>query len=98
MNPKLWGQVAHVVDGKEAHDRPTYWQPVKFAVKKEPEINFDEAKKAPKPGDIKWPSGWSMPPKHSQVNALGVIRWDISSAITTHFGIEIKTHYHLIPE
>ena len=24
MNPKLRGQVAHVVDGKAAHDRPTY--------------------------------------------------------------------------
>ena len=32
-----------------AHDRPTYWQLVKFAVEKEAEINFDEAKKAPKP-------------------------------------------------
>ena len=32
-----------------AHDRPTYWQLVKFAVKKEAEINFDEAKKALKP-------------------------------------------------
>ena len=32
-----------------AHDRPTYWKFVKFAVKKEAEINFDEAKKAPKP-------------------------------------------------
>ena len=49
MNPKLWGQVAHVVNGKVAHDRPTYWQLVKFAVEKEVEINFDEAKKAPKP-------------------------------------------------
>ena len=49
MNPKLWGQVAHVVDGKAARDRPTYWQLVKFAVKKEAETNFDEAKKALKP-------------------------------------------------
>ena len=49
INPKLWGQVVHVVYGKAAHDRPTYWQLVKFAVKKEAEINFDEAKKAPKP-------------------------------------------------
>ena len=49
MNPKLRGQVAHVVNGKAACDRPTYWQLVKFAVKKEAEINFDEAKKAPKP-------------------------------------------------
>ena len=24
MNPKLWGQVAHVVDSKVVHDRPTY--------------------------------------------------------------------------
>ena len=46
MNPKLRGQVAHVVDGKAACDRPTYWQLVKFAVEKEAEINFDEAKKA----------------------------------------------------
>ena len=49
MDPKLWDQVAHVVNGKVAHDRPTYWQLVKFAVGKEAEINFDEAKKAPKP-------------------------------------------------
>ena len=49
MNPKVQGQVAHVVNGKVAHDRPTYWQLVKFAVKKEAEINFDEAKKALKP-------------------------------------------------
>ena len=49
MNPKLRGQVAHVVDDKAAHDRPTYWQLVKFAVEKEAEINFDKAKKAPKP-------------------------------------------------
>ena len=48
MNPKLWGRVAHVVNGKVAHDGPTYWQLVKFAVEKEAEINFDEAKKAPK--------------------------------------------------
>ena len=41
--------MAHIVNGKAAHDRPTYWQLVKFAVKKEAEINFDEAKKAPKP-------------------------------------------------
>ena len=46
MNPKLCSRVAH---GKVAYDRPTYWQLVKFAVKKETEINFDEAKKALKP-------------------------------------------------
>ena len=49
MNPKSCDRVAHVVDGKVAHDWPTYWQLVKFAVEKEAEINFDEAKKAPKP-------------------------------------------------
>ena len=49
MNPKLRGRVAHVVNGKVARDRSTYWQLVKFAVEKEAEINFDEAKKAPKP-------------------------------------------------
>ena len=32
--------------GKAACDRPTYWKLVKFAVKKDAEINFDEAKKA----------------------------------------------------
>ena len=53
MNPKLWGRVAHVVDGKVACDRPTYWQLVKFVVEKEAEINFDEAKKAPKPKTTK---------------------------------------------
>ena len=31
------------------HDRPTYWQLVKFAVEKEAEINFEETKKAPEP-------------------------------------------------
>ena len=41
--------VAHVVDGKAAHHRPSYWQLVKFAVDKKGEINFDKAKKAPKP-------------------------------------------------
>ena len=49
MNPKLQGRVALVVYGKVAHDSPTYWQLVKFAVEKEAEINFDETKKAPKP-------------------------------------------------
>ena len=49
MNPKLWGQVAHIVNGKAACDRPTYWQLVKFAVEKEAEINFDKAKKALRP-------------------------------------------------
>ena len=49
MNPKLQGQVAHIVNGKVACDRPIYWQLVKFAVEKEAEINFGEAKKALKP-------------------------------------------------
>ena len=49
VNSKLQGQVGHVVDGKAAHDRPTYWQLAKFAVEKKAEINFDEAKKASKP-------------------------------------------------
>ena len=46
MNPKLWVRVAHVVDGKATHDRPAYYQLVKFAIEKESEINYDEAKKA----------------------------------------------------
>ena len=45
MNPKLRGWVAHIVDGKAVHERPDYWHLVKFAVEKEAEINFDEAKK-----------------------------------------------------
>ena len=45
MNPKLWARVAHVVDGKDPHDRPSYYKLVKFAIQKEAEINFDEAKK-----------------------------------------------------
>ena len=49
MNPKLRGCVAHMVDGKAVHNRPDYWQLVKFAVKKEAEINFDETKKVSKP-------------------------------------------------
>ena len=38
-----------MVDGKAVYDRPDYWQLVKFAIKKEAEINFDEAKKVSKP-------------------------------------------------
>ena len=49
MNPKLRGQVAHVVNGKAMHERPDYWCLVKFAVEKEAEINFSEAKKVLKP-------------------------------------------------
>ena len=49
MNPKLRGWVAHIVDGKAMHERPDYWHLVKFAVEKEAEINFDEAKKVSKP-------------------------------------------------
>ena len=45
MNPKLWARVVHVVDGKAAGQRPAYYDFVKFAVEKEAEINFDEAKK-----------------------------------------------------
>ena len=45
MNPKLWARVAHVVDGKDPHDRPSYYKLVKFAIQREAEINFDEAKK-----------------------------------------------------
>ena len=45
MNPKLWARLAHVVDGKATDQRPAYYDLVKFAVQKEAEINFDEAKK-----------------------------------------------------
>ena len=45
MNPKLWARVAHVVNGKGPCDRPSYYKLVKFAIQKEAEINFDEAKK-----------------------------------------------------
>ena len=45
MNPKLRARVAHLVDGKAVNQRPTYYNLVKFAVEKEAEINFDEAKK-----------------------------------------------------
>ena len=37
--------MAHLVDGKAVHQRPAYYELVKFAVEKEAEINFDEAKK-----------------------------------------------------
>ena len=37
--------MAHVVDGKAADQRPAYYDLVKFAVQKEAEINFNEAKK-----------------------------------------------------
>ena len=49
MNPKLRGRVTHIVDGKAMHERPDYWHLVKFAVEKEAEINFNEAKKVSKP-------------------------------------------------
>ena len=45
MNPKLRARVAHLVDGKAVHQRPAYYELIKFAVEKEAEINFDEAKK-----------------------------------------------------
>ena len=45
MNLKLQARVAHVVDGKATSQRPAYYDLIKFAVKKEVEINFDEAKK-----------------------------------------------------
>ena len=48
MSPKLKGQVAHIVNGKAMHERPGYWHLVKFAVEKEAEINFNEAKKVSK--------------------------------------------------
>ena len=38
-----------MVDGKAILDRPGFWQLVKFPVKKEVEINFDEAKTVSKP-------------------------------------------------
>ena len=37
--------MAHVVDGKATHQRPAYYDLIKFAVEKEAEINFGEAKK-----------------------------------------------------
>ena len=37
--------MAHLVDGKAANQRPAYYNLIKFAVEKEAEINFDEAKK-----------------------------------------------------
>ena len=36
--------MAHLVNGKGVHQRPAYYDLVKFAVEKEAEINFDEAK------------------------------------------------------
>ena len=45
MNSKLWARVAHVVDSKAVDQRPAYYDLVKFAVQKEAEINFNEAKK-----------------------------------------------------
>ena len=45
--------MTHLVDGKAVHQRPAYYELIKFAVEKEAEINFDKAKKArgstPKP-------------------------------------------------
>ena len=45
MNPQLQARVAQVVDGKAADQRPAYYDLIKFAVQKEAEMNFDEAKK-----------------------------------------------------
>ena len=45
MNPKLQARVAHLVDGRAVNQRPAYYDLIKFAVEKEVEINFDEAKK-----------------------------------------------------
>ena len=45
MNPKLCARVAHVVYSKTTNQRPAYYDLVKFTVRKEAEINFDEAKK-----------------------------------------------------
>ena len=45
MNPKLPARVAHLVDGKAVHQRPAYYDLIKYAVEKEAEINFDKAKK-----------------------------------------------------
>ena len=44
MNPKLQARVAHLVDGKAANQRPTYYYLIKFAFKKAAAINFDKAK------------------------------------------------------
>ena len=41
----LRARVAHLVDSKPTNQRPAYYDLIKFAVKKEAEINFDEAKK-----------------------------------------------------
>ena len=45
MNPKLQARVAHLVDSKAANQRLAYYNLIKFAVEKEAQINFDEAKK-----------------------------------------------------
>ena len=45
MNPKLHARVAHLVDGKDAYQRPAYYDLIKFAMETEVEINFEEAKK-----------------------------------------------------
>ena len=45
MNPRLWARVAYVADGKAMDQRPAYYNLIKFAVQKEVEINFNEAKK-----------------------------------------------------
>ena len=37
--------MAHLIDSKAANQRPAYYDLIKFALKKEVEINFDKAKK-----------------------------------------------------
>ena len=48
MNPRLRARVAHLVDCKAVHQRPAYYELIKFAVEKKAEIKFDEAKKKAK--------------------------------------------------
>ena len=72
MNPKLRGQVAHMVDGKAMQDRPVYWQLVKFTVKKEAEINFDEAKKVPR---LKSTTHFKFNQKKANLPVNPIIHW-----------------------
>ena len=41
----MQARVVHIIDGKAANQRPAYYDLIKFAVQKEAEINFYEAKK-----------------------------------------------------
>ena len=87
MNPKLRGLVALMVNGRAIHKRPDYWQLVKFAVEKEAEINFNEAKKVSKP---KATMHFQFDQKKSNL-PLNLTLWMMASASEGEVAVEETT-------